>query len=69
MSVCCDCCVLSRGGLCDELIPRPEKSYRLWCVLMYDLETFVNGEALAHWGAVAPKKKKEKMYEILKCKT
>ena len=24
MSVCCDCCVLSGRGLCDELITRPE---------------------------------------------
>jgi hypothetical protein len=28
----CDCCVLSGRGLCDGLIPRPEGSYRLWCV-------------------------------------
>ena len=27
MSVCCECCVLSGRGLCDELITRPEKSY------------------------------------------
>ena len=37
--VCCDCCVLSGRGLCDELITRPEKSYRLWCVVVCDLET------------------------------
>jgi hypothetical protein len=30
--------VLSGRGLCDELITRPEKSYRLWCVVC-DLET------------------------------
>jgi len=29
MSVCCECCVLSGRGLCDELIARPEESYRL----------------------------------------
>jgi len=29
---------LSGRGLCDELITRPEESYRLWCV-MCDLET------------------------------
>jgi hypothetical protein len=28
--------VLSRTGLCDGLIPRPEKSYRLWCVYVCD---------------------------------
>jgi hypothetical protein len=37
MSVCCECCVLSGRGLCDELITRPEESYRLWCA-MCDLE-------------------------------
>ena len=26
-------------GLCDELITRPEESYRLWCVVACDLET------------------------------
>ena len=39
MFVCCECCVLSGRGLCDELITRPEESYRLWCVVMCDLET------------------------------
>ena len=39
MSICCECCVLSGGGLCDELITRPEESYRLWCVVVCDLET------------------------------
>ena len=37
--VCCECCVLSGKGLCDELITRPEESYRLWCVVVCDLET------------------------------
>jgi len=32
MSVCCECCVLSRWGLCDGLLTRPEESYRLWRV-------------------------------------
>jgi len=31
--------VLSGRSLCDELITRPEESYRLWCVVVYDLET------------------------------
>ena len=39
MFVCCECCVLSGTGLCDELITRPEESYRLWCVVVCDLET------------------------------
>jgi len=29
MDVCVKCCVLSGRGLCDELITRPEESYRL----------------------------------------
>jgi len=35
----CDCCVLSGRGLCDGLITPPEESYRLWCVVVCDLET------------------------------
>jgi len=31
--------VLSGRGLCDELITRPEKSYRLCCVVVCDIET------------------------------
>ena len=37
--VCCECRVLSGRGLCDELITCPEESYRLWCVIVCDLET------------------------------
>ena len=37
--VCCECRVLSGRGLCDELITRPEESYRLRCVVVCDLET------------------------------
>ena len=39
MFVCCECCVLSGRGLCDEVITRPEESYRLWCVVVCDLLT------------------------------
>ena len=39
MFVCCECRVLSGRSLCDELITRPEESYRLWCVVVCDLET------------------------------
>ena len=31
--------MLSSRGLCDELIARPEESYRLWCIVVCDLET------------------------------
>ena len=40
MDVCRECCVLSGRGLCDELITLPgEYYYRLWCVVVCDLET------------------------------
>jgi hypothetical protein len=39
MSVCCECCVLSDGGLCVGLITLPEESYQLLCVVLCDLET------------------------------
>ena len=39
MSECCECWVLSGRGLCDKLITHPEESYRLWCVVVCDLET------------------------------
>jgi hypothetical protein len=32
MFVYCRVFVLSGRGLCDGPIPRPEESYRLWCV-------------------------------------
>jgi len=34
--------VLSGRGLCDELITRPEESYRLCCVVVCGLETCKN---------------------------
>jgi len=37
--VCYECGVLSGRGLCDELITRPEESYRLCRVVVCDLET------------------------------
>ena len=51
-------CVLSGRGLCDKLITRPEKYYRLWCVVVCDIgaswmrKTWPNGEA------VGPNKKR-----------
>ena len=38
MSVC-ECCVLLGRGLGDELFTRLEESYRLWRVVVCDLET------------------------------
>jgi len=54
MSVCSDCCVLSGRDPCVGLITRPEESYRLWCVVVCDLET---SWMRRPWntGAIAPK--------------
>ena len=63
MSICRECCVLSGRGLCDELIIRPEESYKLFCVVVCDLENLVNVETLAYWegggGCVAKTKNKQ----------
>jgi len=40
--------VLSRRGLCDELITRPEESYRLCCLVVCDLETSRMGAAYVY---------------------
>jgi len=53
MYVSYECCVLSGRGLCDELITRPEESYRLWCVWVWP-RILDNEEALAHCGAREP---------------
>jgi len=58
MSVCCECCVLSGRGLCDELITRPEESYRLWCVVMCDLGISIMRRTWPALGRKATGKKK-----------
>ena len=40
--------MLSGRGLCDELITCPEESYRLWCVIVCDLETSRMGAPYIH---------------------
>jgi hypothetical protein len=60
MSVSCECCVLSGRGLCDELVPRPEESYRVWCVYkVCDREASKKKRgSLGPQGAVEPMEKK-----------
>jgi len=61
MFICCECCVLSGRGLCDELTTRPEESYRLWYVVVCGLEkqTLVNEEeGQDQLGGYRAKKKK-----------
>jgi hypothetical protein len=38
-------------GLCDGLITHPEESYRLWCVVVCDLENLVNEEVMTRVGS------------------
>ena len=48
MSVCCVRCVLSGRGLSDKPITRPEESYQLCCVGLFDQKkNLVNEEAIA----------------------
>jgi hypothetical protein len=60
ISVWCEYCVLSGRGLFDELITRPEESYRLWCVVVCDLETSWMRRPWPTGGCCVKKKKKEK---------
>ena len=62
MFVWFECCVLSDRGLGDELITRPEESYRLWYVVVCDIENLVNEEAMTHVGSLSHKKKKIYIY-------
>ena len=64
MFVCCECSVLSGRGLCGELITRPEESYRLWCVVVCDLETSRMRKPWPVLGRSATEKKKEWMAYI-----
>jgi hypothetical protein len=54
---------LSGRGLCDELITRPEESYRLWCVVMCDLENLKNEEAMTRVGSQRHKKKMKRIIQ------
>jgi len=53
--------VLSGRGLCDEMITRPEESYRLWCVVVCDLENLRNEEAMIRVGSQRHSIKKKKV--------
>jgi len=59
MFVCVECCVLSGRGLCDALITRLEESYRLWRVVVCDLET---SRMRGPWPALGRSATKKKHY-------
>jgi hypothetical protein len=61
MFVYCECCVLSGRGPCDELITRPEESYRLWCLVVCDLET----SRMRPWSALGRSATKERMFTAI----
>ena len=48
MFVSCECCQVE----VDELITRPQESYRLWCIILYDLENLKNEEAMTRVGSL-----------------
>ena len=56
--------MLSGRGLCDELITRSEESYRLWCVVVCDLENLKNEEAMTRVGSQRHRKKKSSTCSI-----
>jgi hypothetical protein len=53
--------VLAGRGLCDDLITGPEESYRLWCVVLCDLENLKNEEAMTRVGSQRHRKKCSKL--------
>ena len=68
MFVYCECRVFSGRGLCDELITRPDKSYRLWYVVVCDLETSRMRRTRSALDRSA-KAKKEPLIRHLLCKS
>ena len=62
--ICFECCVLSGRSLCDELITRPEESYRLWCVVVCDLETSWMRRPWPTGGCCAKKNKQKHFFNL-----
>ena len=58
MFVCCECCVLSGRGLCDELIACPGESYWVWWVVVCDQKTSSMRRPLPALGRSATGKKR-----------
>jgi hypothetical protein len=60
MSVPCECCAVSGRGLYDEPITRPEESYRVWCVIVCDLQTSRMRKPWSALGRSAKRNKRNK---------
>jgi len=59
---------LSGRGLCDKLITHPEESYRLWCVVVCDLENLNDEEAMTRVGSQRHREKKNLLsYSLTAC--
>ena len=58
--------MLSGRDLCDELITRPEESYRLWCVVC-DLETSRIGAPYIY--DISSLRVKDEMKTVTECHT
>jgi len=56
---------LSGRGLCDELITRPEESYRLCCVVVCDLKNLKNEQAMARVGSQHHSTKKKLIFDFI----
>jgi hypothetical protein len=56
MDDCYECGKSSGRGLYDGPIPRPEECYRLWCVIVCDLQTSRMRGGPGHRWAVSPEK-------------
>jgi hypothetical protein len=68
MFVCCECCVSSGRGLCDELITRLEESYRLWCVSQCDQKKLQTSTLKRETGVGRRGRlKKKKLFQSNKC--
>ena len=65
MDISCECCVLSGRG--DELNTRPEESYRLWCVVVCEIETARMREAMTRAGPQGHKKRKYRLTHVCLC--
>jgi len=66
MEVCCECCVMSGRGFCDELITRTKESDRLWCVVLCDLETSWMRRPWPTGGCCGKRKKERKKVDLLR---
>jgi hypothetical protein len=65
MFVCWECCVLSGRCLCNELITPPYEYYRLWCVVVCNLEISRMRRSWPALGENAPSPKKTHTVEAM----